>query len=192
MSMIYTLRQASHSIIEMLHADPSLITLFFRYGSERPQKHAGFFARLLRTGRSTSPAPPVPEFPSDVDDCGLEKEWHGLHYLLCGSDWEGEPPASFLLNWGSEIGNVDLGYGPARSFTPPETSRIGEFLSQVDSNLLRTRFDPEKMSQLELYPNRWKDKPDDKLRDLIHAYEDLRRFVDKTVARGFGMVGYIG
>ena len=26
----------------------------------------------------------------------LEKAWHGLHFLLTGSDWGGEPPLDFL------------------------------------------------------------------------------------------------
>jgi hypothetical protein len=28
--------------------------------------------------------------------CDLDKSWHGIHYLLTGSAWEGSPPLNFL------------------------------------------------------------------------------------------------
>jgi len=31
--------------------------------------------------------------------CDLEKSWHGIHYLLTGSAWEGDPPLRFPRQW---------------------------------------------------------------------------------------------
>ena len=50
----------------------------------------------------------------------LDKAWHGIHFLLTGSAWEGEEPLCYLLAGGQEVGDEDVGYGPARVLRPRE------------------------------------------------------------------------
>src|SRR5690349_11334743 len=54
----------------------------------------------------------------------LDKAWHGLHFLLTGTDWGGTPPLNFIVAGGETIGDVDVGYGPARAFTPEQLAEI--------------------------------------------------------------------
>ena len=56
----------------------------------------------------------------------LDKAWHGIHYLLAGTEWEGTGPAAFLLAGGKEVGDVDVGYGPARALSAAELQQIGD------------------------------------------------------------------
>jgi hypothetical protein len=49
-------------------------------------------------------------FPEDDDlektedpSIDLDKTWHGIHYLLTGTTWEGEPPFSFLVAGGDDM-----------------------------------------------------------------------------------------
>jgi hypothetical protein len=49
------------------------------------------------------------------DDLDVDKAWHGIHFLLCGQAWESPFPLGFILG-GEEVGDVDVGYGPARVF----------------------------------------------------------------------------
>lgn len=195
MSMIYILQQASEETIGRLHETPNLIYSFVGAESSAPRP-PGFFARLL----GAKPAPVV-EIPSDpvafetVDEiCDLDKAWHGLHYLFTGSDWEGKPPAAFLVNWGTAIGNVDLGYGPARSFTTEETVQIHEFLQRTDVATLRSRFDAATMMELDIYPTIWdRDAAeDDTLGYVLEFYEPLRKYVSSAVTRNFGLVVHLG
>jgi hypothetical protein len=42
------------------------------------------------------------------DVLGLEKSWHGLHFLLTGDAWMGDPPLNFLTMGGEEVGDIDV------------------------------------------------------------------------------------
>lgn len=123
-----------------------------------------------RAAEHTPPVQQTGDLPAR--NISLEKAWHGLHYLLCGSD----KPVSGLLGQtafgGMEIGD-DLGYDPARGFTVAETSDIAQVLQAPGlENILRTRFDPNVMDKLGIYPNVWDEGPD----WLIDAFQGLREF----------------
>src|SRR5215203_4027303 len=60
------------------------------------------------------------EIPSPVEEIDLDKSWHGIHYLLTKTAWAGEPPLSFLVLGGAEVGDIDVGYGTARAFRSDE------------------------------------------------------------------------
>jgi hypothetical protein len=94
MSMIGNLRLVSDEQLNELFADPDQVEDF-----------------LYESGE------PSPDEEDDVD-----KAWQGLHFLLTGSAWNGEPPLNFLVSGGREIGDVDVGYGPARGFTSTEVA----------------------------------------------------------------------
>ncbi len=75
----------------------------------------------------------------DEDDheaeADLDKAWHGIHYLLTGTAWKGEPPLCYLVRGGQTIGDVEVGYGPARVSTPRRGAGVrpsveGDFLGR--------------------------------------------------------------
>lgn len=43
------------------------------------------------------------------EEVDIDKAWHGLHYLLTGTAWEGAPPLNFLAAGGREVGEVESG-----------------------------------------------------------------------------------
>jgi hypothetical protein len=118
----------------------------------------------------------------------LEKEWHGLHYLLCG---EVEPGASILSKavlGGKILGEDDEGfsdYGPARCFNTHEVAALHEALNapNVESEA-RARFDAAKMNKLQIYPG-WRAGDDDQ---LISALQNLRDFYASAVNGGKAIV----
>jgi len=84
-----------------------------------PPAKRGFFQRLFG-GKNVPVAALPPQGPRDLSFApdelqrlDLDKAWGGLHFLLTGTAWEGEPPHSFLLD-GDTVGDIDVGYGPAR------------------------------------------------------------------------------
>ena len=196
MSMIYTIQQASDATIDALLTNPALITSFLGVGKPPPPKRPGFFARLFGARDTTCQRRAVEPVHFEIgdDECDLDKAWHGLHYLLSGSDWEGDPPQAFLLNWGTEIGTIDVGYGPARAYTASQTKQVHECLRQLDAKTLRARFDSAKMMELDIYPTIWDRPPeeDDTLGYLMEAYEGLKSFVARTGTRNYGMVSHLG
>lgn len=71
----------------------------------------------------------------------LDKSWHGIHYLLTGTDWQiGEGAGAAVLG-GDELGQ-DGGYGPPRLLGPDTVRAIAAALDALDVEALRARFDP--------------------------------------------------
>ena len=107
-------------------------------------------------------------------DISIDKAWHGVHYLLCGRAVPGSDLASQVVMGGTDVGD-DLGYGPARYFTPDQVAAIARELSRPNLEAeMDARFDPDQMMQLGIYPVQF-DDPDD--RDwLMDEFRKLRQF----------------
>jgi hypothetical protein len=109
----------------------------------------------------------------------LEKAWHGLHFLLTGSAWQGDGPLGFLVDGGEEVGQ-DLGYGPARLFPPDAVERLDSLLAAVSEEELWSCFDPETMEAEGVYPGIW-DEDEEELRDEYLTYfRHLKKFVHRA------------
>jgi Domain of unknown function (DUF1877) len=107
----------------------------------------------------------------------LEKAWHGIHFLLTGSAWEGEAPLNFLLEGGEAIGADDPDGGPgARLFSPEATRALDMALAGVSDDQLWEQFDADRMTKEGVYPGIW-DEPEDDLREeyvgYFHAMKEL-------------------
>ena len=64
----------------------------------------------------------------------VRKAWHAIHFLLTGEPWAGEMPLGFIIAGGVQIGDVDVGYGPARAFTSGDVRNIDVALSTIQSS----------------------------------------------------------
>jgi hypothetical protein len=164
MSMIGTFRSATDAEIERLLADPKSIEAFIYEADD-----------------------------ADGGDLHIDKTWHGLHFLLTGTDWAGDPPLNFLVSGGTRVGDVEVGYDVARAFTSAQVREIAGALSGLSVDELRQRFDPERMDELDIYPHIWTRPPeeDDSLGYLIEYFEILERYVSTLARDGLGMLVYI-
>jgi hypothetical protein len=196
MGMVLGLAATDDETIEKLFADPPLIWKFLAPddpeiydGARKEQTGGGLFARMF--GRKPI-APPVEvaEMPRPVEEIDLDKSWHGIHYLLTKTGWEGEPPLNFLILGGEEVGSIDVGYGTARAFRSDEVSRIHEALQHIDGETLRSRFDPADMMGLEIYPEIWDRDPadDDTFGYCAEYFDDLKNFLARTTEAKLGLV----
>jgi len=84
----------------------------------------------------------------------LDKMWHGLHYLLTGTAWDGEPPFSLAILGGTEIGE-DTGYGPPRYLTSEEVAQVAAALDETPHDAFMARFEPPAMNRAEVYSGGW-------------------------------------
>ena len=123
----------------------------------------------------------------------LDKAWHGIHYLLTGTAWEGDKPLNFLLAGGRPVGDIDVGYGPARVHSAAETRAAHEALTQLSDDDLRGRFDPGDMTSKEIYPEIWDRRPeeDDTLGYLMEHVGTLREFLAQAVEQRQGLVVHL-
>lgn len=168
MSMIGNFRRLPEADLARLLADPEQIAEYLE--DEEPPEGFGPCANL------------------DVD-----KAWHGIHFLLTGTPWAGEAPWNFVASGGTEIGDVDVGYGPARGFTSSEVKAIAKALGSVPPEQLASRFDPKAMMAAEIYPTIW-DRPseeDDTCGYVTEYYDSLRDFIAGAAAEGEALLVYL-
>jgi hypothetical protein len=107
----------------------------------------------------------------------LEKSWHGLHFVLAGECWGGDGPLAFLLAGGEPVGNIDVGYGPARVILADEVAQIANALSALTQEEFDRRFDLEQMAEGMVYPQIWDEPRPDLLEEYLGYFEGLKQFV---------------
>jgi hypothetical protein len=125
--------------------------------------------------------------------CDLDKSWHGIHYLLTGSAWEGEPPFDFLVEGGRQVGKIDLDHGPLRAFRASETHAIYDSISVMSPYELRKRFNARDMAAKEIYPDIWTGAviEEDSLRYLMDNLDKLRAFLRQTIDAQLGILVFL-
>ena len=169
MSMIGNLARIPETTRQRLHQDPSRIPQFLYPQAVEDES--------------------LP--PDDVMD--LDKAWHGLHFLFTGSDWSDDFPEGFLVACGKPVGDVDVGYGPARSFSPSEVEEIAAFLEAQKEGTLRQRLDPKAMAELEIYPGIWAEDTnlDEEWEYLLDGFRRMKEFVREAVSKKMALLVYL-
>jgi hypothetical protein len=188
----------SDATIEQLHADPPLVWALVspdepeavaaaRAASVRPS----LLARLF--GRAPSPVDGASTLSLGAGEgraIDLDKAWHGIHYLLTGTAWEGTPPLNALVSGGRELAAVEVGYGAPRTLTAAETRAFASALDMLSDAELGSRFAPAQMMKLEIYPDIWGRDPgeDDTLGYLLEYVTQLRAYVASAAAQQLGLL----
>lgn len=181
--------------IDAVIADPPLILRLLEpedteaYAKARSEALPWWRRLFGREGSSTLDAKPVGPV---LDEGDLDKAWHGVHFLLTGTDGAGGAPLDFLVAGGVQVGSIDVGYGPARAFAPLKVKEILDALKKFDESALRRRFDPAVMMKLKIYPEIWASDAgdDDAFAYCVEYFNELRAFLETTVQRSAGMIVY--
>ncbi|MGE0128111.1 MAG: YfbM family protein [Blastocatellales bacterium] len=129
----------------------------------------------------------------EAEETDLDKAWHGIHFLLTGSAWEGKEPLCYLVKGGKEVGDDEFGYGPARILRPEQVANWANALSTISADHLRKRFDPEVMAKAKIYPEIWRGDSEegDPLEYLLDYYGELRSFVEEAKNANKGIIIYL-
>ncbi|MCI0460985.1 MAG: YfbM family protein [Gemmataceae bacterium] len=195
MGMYLELVSVSDATIARLHDDPPLVWRIIAPDDPRALAPSppGLFARLFgrKKAETTPDLGPTLELSEGEGEVGdLDKAWHGIHYLLTGTAWEGHPPLNFLVAGGREVGADEVGIGPPRTFSSGETRVITDALARIADEELRGRFLPADMMRLEIYPEIWDrdSAEDDTLGYLMEYVANLRGALATVVSRGHGLL----
>lgn len=178
MGMRLQLYSLSNDHVAALLADPPLV--WDVLGADDPE---------LREGQGQPGG--LDLAPDEVETEDLDKAWHGIHYLLTGSAWEGEGPLGFICQGGRAVGDIDTGYGPARALDAAEVKALAAALADVDAARLAERFDPAAMEAQDIYPNIW-DEGDEALAYCQQFYASMQAFIAHTAQRGYGLLICMG
>ena len=134
MSMIQCLRMSSDKEIQEILEKPQRIQKLL-FDEPLMGHEPGLIAKIF--GAKAEPADvwaPSAEFCVETDEVDLDKAWHAIHFLLAASAWEGEGLRAFLLVGGKELGDVDVGYGPASFFLKKEYTDHNKVISFIVNN----------------------------------------------------------
>ena len=135
-------------------------------------------------------------YPNDGEDevpnlLNIDKDWHGIHFMLAGAADDGVGPLSLAVLGGEEFGE-DLGMGQARYLTPEQVKEISIALCALGETEFRARFDPQAMNDAEIYPTViWLRDGQDALNYLTKSYLQLVTFYAETAAVGSGAILWI-
>lgn len=190
MSMIGNFRTTSDADIDALMARPKRIELML-YGEHVADKAGkggifSFFKKKKKEDPTDNWKPEEPGAEFDVD-----KAWHGIHFLLTGSAWEGSGPEAFIVAGGTEIGDIDVGYGPARAFKSKDVHAIAERLKTIDKSSLETHCDKKAFFENEIYPEIWDEEPEDCFGYLLEYFEMLKQFIIKAAEDNKALIVYL-
>jgi hypothetical protein len=161
MAMIANLRPATDRDIDRLLTNPSEITRFL-YGS-------------------------------GADGCErveLHKAWHAIHFVLNGSRLDGDAPLNFLVAEGTPVGEVDVGYGPARVFSSEEVRYLASALILIAPDEVARRVDLAQLDAEGIYPGNWQSNGYD-ADYVVDNYRSMRDLVARAAADGLGLILYI-
>jgi len=118
----------------------------------------------------------------------MDKEWHGIHFLLTGDPWSTKGPYGQVILGGKEIG-PDLGSGPARVLTAPQVKEIAAKLRAMPAETLMARYDAEEFTKAEIYPDViWEREGIEALNWLIGGYRNLVDFYARAAAQGKAVI----
>jgi hypothetical protein len=159
--MIGNLRPASDAEIEQLLARPADVTRFL-YGADADGRE-----RVV-----------------------LNKAWHAIHFMLTGSRLGGEEPLNFLIAEGTPVGEVDVGYGPARVLNSGQVQKIAQALAALGPEDVARRVDLTQLDEHVIYPGNWQHDglgPE----DVVSSYRQMRDLIVRLADQGLGMVLYI-
>jgi Domain of unknown function (DUF1877) len=160
--MIGNLRAASDADIARLLANPAEITRYL-YGSGDT---------------------------SGSERVSLDKAWHAIHFVLTGSRLGGDEPLNFLASEGTPVGDVDVGYGPARVLTSQQVKAIAACLADLPPDALAARLDLRELDEHTIYPGHWQRDGLD-VAYVVSNYRDMRDLIRRLAERGLGLVLYI-
>jgi hypothetical protein len=109
----------------------------------------------------------------------VDKSWHIIHFLLNDDPWEGSPPLFNAVLGGTEIGDTDNGYGPARYLTPEQVNETTNTLVSVPPEAMIERYDSTKANKSKIYTGNWSDSDED--REYISSnYKEIVNFFQKA------------
>lgn len=154
-----------------------------------------YAAPLVRVKKFTADPdafiPQLANLVSDASTLPLRKTWHGLHFALTGTAWEGDDPLSFLLAGGTAVGSEEdeeEGDSLPRILSPAYVRKLAKALTAITDGDFLARLDLKRLAEEEIYPRIWNEPAKELRREYGAAFKELRRFVTEAAGRGDAVV----
>ena len=120
----------------------------------------------------------------------IDKAWHGIHFVLVGEPYGGEPPLSHVVFGTTPIGEEDVGYGPALGTTAATVKEIAAALNEISEEKFRVKFDASALEKADIYPQIW-DEGDEALDYLASYFTELKGFYENAAKNGNAVITFL-
>jgi hypothetical protein len=202
MGMVCVLKRVSPTAIDELRASPDKALALMDGNADldypvEEVRMGGCLGLLLRltpikvTQLAERPKGEVRPPPIDDPDRMETEVWDTINYLLTGTPTEGELPAGFLANGGTELDTED-DEGHLRLFSPPEIAEIDDYLRSLSLDDLRVRIDIPRMVKARLISKprggETSAKNTEYFESVLREFEALRTFIAETRNRSDGLL----
>ncbi len=162
--------------------NPELIHVFLGHEAEEAAQ-PGFWKNLFGGKKETSSETPVLAPRNEEDEEDADKAWNAIHYILTGTAEGGAFPAGFILYGGKEVGEEDVGYGPARLLSTDELKEVSFILGTFSESSIRFSYDGRAMDNSNAYPQIWERDGVEGFEYVWENFEKLRDFISDTHRR---------
>ena len=120
----------------------------------------------------------------------IDKSWHGIHFLLTGSPWEGKPPLSYVVLGGQPMDIIDMEYGPPRYITNEQVKEVYKALIQLPIDEIVQSYNAVKFEAAEIYPGIWGEEGQE-LEYLLNYINQIISFLELAVKNDQSIIFYI-
>ncbi len=200
MGMCCAFHSVSDANLDKIGANPPLIWRLI--AADDPEAYAealkersaiGILARLFGRARDEEPVavPDLELTDAEQVECDVDKSWQGIHYCLNGTAYEAESPMDFMTVGGEMLGDVDVGYGPARAFRSGQVEQIHAHIDGIGVEDLRAKYEPQRMEELDIYPNIWERDAEEGFEYIAQWYLEVKKFIAHCARHRLGMVIYL-
>lgn len=184
---------ATDSMIEKVHETPALIWRLYAPGETEfylseigADKKPSLLSRLF--GKKTVTVPnPIPSFEykqSERFDVDLDKSWDGINFCLKKIL---EKDAPNIFEGGEQVGNVEVGYGPATTFSSSQVHIMSALYSKISGKRLCEHNRPKEMGKV--YPKTvWQNNDVKSQSYLIDNFKELQMFLKRASELHLGIV----
>ena len=122
----------------------------------------------------------------------IDKSWDGIIFLLTGqSSATAEHKLVKILFSGQLIDEEqDLGYGPAHYLTVEQVAELNNEILKITTEDLKQKYNPEKMTELEVYPTIW-DEGDDAFEYLAEGFSTIQYIFAEATKKGEAIITFL-
>ena len=123
----------------------------------------------------------------------IDKSWGGIIFLLTEQEIQNtENPLLQVLFSGQIIDDEqDLGCGPAHYLTPEQVVNLNNQISKITVEDLRQKYDPEKMTELSVYPDIWDNKSEEPFEYLSDNFLDIQKLYSDATKNGEAIITFL-
>src|SRR5262249_13537844 len=97
---------------------------------------------------------------------------------------------NFLVAEGTPVGEIDVGYGPARVLTSRQVRDIALRLAEISPDNLAERVDLHRLDEHSIYPGNW-ERDGLSVEYVVANYREMRNLFPRLAERGDGLVLFI-